>query len=78
MPQIRQQASAEAKEKGGPALVNFEAQEKLFASYAPQLDSLLEQLSRLDKDLEGAANLCTAKLRELAGRHGIILGERTD
>lgn len=76
MPQIRQRAGAEAKQKGGPALENFEAEEKAFASYAPRLDSLLEQLSLLDKDLDGAANLSTVKLRELAARHGIILGER--
>jgi hypothetical protein len=71
MPQIRQRAGAEAKLKGGPALVNFEAEEKVFASYAPRLDSMLEQLSRLDKDLDRAANLSTEKLRELAGQHGI-------
>jgi hypothetical protein len=76
MPQIRQRAGAEAKQKGGPALANFEAEEKVFASYAPRLDSLLEQLSLLDKELDGAANLSTEKLRELAARHGIILGAR--
>ncbi len=78
MPQIRQRASAEAKQKGGTALVNFEAEEIVFASYAPRIDSLLEQLRLLDKDLDGAANLSTEKLRELAGRHGIILGERPE
>jgi hypothetical protein len=78
MPQIRQQASAEAKQTSGPTLADFEAQEKVFASFEAKLDSLLEQLSRLDKDLEGAANLSTEKLRELAGRHGIILGERPE
>src|ERR1039458_5279479 len=37
MPQIRAQASGEMKKWGGPAVVNVEAEEKVFASYASKL-----------------------------------------